>query len=149
MRRDLWRQGHRTDSLARRRPRPFWLPTLGLALSLLAIGWQPAVAQTPGPAILTTISAIEQRSLANAPDQATLQSVTTSTSPGGLVTRSDTVTSSEPDYGSLNPVSITVTNPDHEHACIDPHPIETTDVDGRMSVSDACGAVDSDADGLP
>lgn len=144
MLRDQGRLEQGTDSPGRRRPRPIWLGAFGLAVALIAIGWQAAVAQTSHAAHLPTLAVVERHSLTTAPDQAARQSITASTSPSGVVRWSEALTSSEPDHGSFKSVYISVTTPDHEYPCTESRPTETTVIVGATSVSEPCGASDSD-----
>jgi hypothetical protein len=148
MRRDLRGTWLQTAALARGQCRPLGLAALGLALSLVLLGGSPSMAQAARQPGQPPLLAMEQSSLT---DPAIGRASTTPASGGGLVARSDTVTSSEPDYDSLNPVYISVTNPDHEHACADPSSADTKDTSGRVRAPDACGAwgTHADVDELP
>ena len=147
MRRVLRGKWHRTAALARRHGRPFGLAAFGLALSLVLIGGSPSLAQAarlPGLPLLAS----EPHSLT----VPALGRATMTTAAGdGLIARTDSVTTSEPDHDGLNPVYISVTNPDREYTCADPGPAQENDASGRVRAPDACGALDlsTDADGLP
>ncbi len=73
-----------------------WLAGAGLALALAlaSIGMQPALAQAARPVV------------------SEVRTTTTTPSSDRLVVRSETLTSSEPDYEGLDPLDESMTNPD-------------------------------------
>jgi hypothetical protein len=94
--------------LARRQRRPIGLAAFGLTLSLVLSGGSPSLAQAarlPEPTIV----------LANASQALTGPAIgraSTTVQNNELIVRSDTVTSSEPDYDGLDPLDESMTNPD-------------------------------------
>jgi hypothetical protein len=106
--RDLQGKWLQTAALARRHCRPFGLAALGLSLSLALLGGSPSMAQAARQPEPTT-------ALASAPQALTgpaLGRASITTQSHELIVRSDTLTSSEPDYDSLDPLDESMTNPD-------------------------------------
>ena len=96
MRWDLWRPRHRTDMGTRCRRCTTWLIGAGLALALafVSLGAHPSMVQAARPV------------------SADLKVTMTTPSPDPFVVRSDTITTSEPDYDDLDPLDESMTNPD-------------------------------------
>ena len=104
-RRGTWLQA---IALARRQRRPIGLAAFGLALALVLIGGSPSLAKAAQQVEPTTVLAIAPQALTGP----SLGRASIATRSYELIARSDTLTSSEPDYDGLDPLDESMTNPD-------------------------------------